>query len=59
MARSAEGVRRPRIEIRKIEINGEKARVDVLTSAAGERPVADVLELVRSGDRYRIASLAR
>jgi hypothetical protein len=59
MARSAEGLRRPRIKIRKIEINGDKARVEVLTSAAGERPVRDVLELVRGGGRYRIASLTR
>jgi hypothetical protein len=58
LAMSAEGVRRPRIEVREIEVRGDEARVEVSTMAAGQARVADVLELRREGGEWRVEALA-
>ena len=55
---SAGDVRAPRIEVLGIEIKGQEAHVRVRTRAAGQRPLADVIELRREGGEYRIESLA-
>ena len=55
---SARDVRRPRIEVRGIEIERGRARVRVRTRAEGQRPLADVIELRREGGEYRVDSLA-
>lgn len=55
---SAGEVRRPRIEVLGIEIDGRRARVRVRTRAEGQRPLRDVIELRREGGEYRIESLA-
>lgn len=51
-------LRRPRIRILSITIDGKRALVRVRTRAKGQAPVDDVLELERRGRRYRIAALA-
>ena len=47
----------PQLSIGKITIQGEKATVAVRTSAAGQRPSEDVLDLVKVSGRWRISSL--
>ena len=55
---SARDVRGPRIEVLGIEIKDQRARVRVRTRAAGQRALADVIQLRREGGEYRIESLA-
>jgi hypothetical protein len=54
----AEGLRRPRIEILEIEVEGPRAEVQVRSSARGQRPLADVIRLSRERGSYRVDSLA-
>ena len=54
---SARDVRRPKIEIAGIVVRGDRATVKVRSSAQGQPPLGDELELVRQGGRYRIESL--
>ena len=51
-------VREPRLTIGQITIDGDRARAEVRTSAAGQRPSQDVVELVRVEDDWRISALA-
>jgi hypothetical protein len=51
-------LRRPRIQILSIAIDGERALARVRTRARGQTPLEDTIELELSGERYRIASLA-
>ena len=57
MRRGLGDVREPRISIGTVRIDGERATVDVPTSAAGEEPSQDSLQLLRIGDDWRISSL--
>jgi Putative lumazine-binding len=50
-------VEAPTLTIGTIEIRGDDATAEVRTAASGERPSRDVLELIRFGDGWRIASL--
>jgi hypothetical protein len=59
MAQRAEGIRRPRIHVRSIELSPRGALVRVKTTAAGQAPADDTIRLVREGGRLRIASLGR
>jgi hypothetical protein len=60
LLRSAtEDVRRPRIQIVSIRIEGKRATVRVRSRAAGQGPLEDEVELVRQRGGYRIAALAR
>jgi len=59
MAQRAEGVRRPRIRVRNIELTRKGALVQVRTTAVGQAPTDDVIRLVREGGHLRIASLGR
>jgi hypothetical protein len=55
---SARDVRRPRIRVVAIRIDGTRhATVRVRSTATGQRPLVDEIELVREGGGYRIASL--
>ena len=47
----------PRLVIGAITVDGDKATVDVRSSAAGQAPSRDTLSLVRVEDRWRIADL--
>jgi hypothetical protein len=50
-------VREPRLTIGKITIGDHKATAEVRTSAVGEQPSRDILQLVELDQGWRIASL--
>jgi ketosteroid isomerase-like protein len=54
---AAEGVRRPRIQVAGITVEGDKAVVTVVTRAEGQARVSDELRLRREGGRWRVESL--
>jgi hypothetical protein len=54
---AAEGIARPRIEMEAIEIRPGRARVEVVTRAAGQAEVPAVLELRREEGEWRIEAL--
>jgi hypothetical protein len=47
----------PRLTIGKIAVEDDRATVEVRTSAAGQEPSRDTLELERVGESWRISSL--
>ncbi len=47
----------PKLTIGTIRVNGDAATADVQSSAEGEEPSRDTLQLVRVNDSWRIASL--
>ena len=53
----AEGLRRPRIRIERIDVEGRRAAVRVRSTARGQQPLTDVIELRRVDGEYRIDSL--
>jgi hypothetical protein len=54
----AEGLRRPRLKILEIEIEGRRAAARVRSSARGQQALTDVIELRRQGGGYRVEALA-
>jgi hypothetical protein len=58
LERTAAGVRRPRIEVKEIRIEGATATVDVVTVAEGQARAEDTIRLVREAGAYRISSLS-
>jgi hypothetical protein len=58
LRRAAKDIRRPSIEIRGIEVAGERATVRILTSAQGQAPLEDDLELRRQGGSWRVEALS-
>jgi hypothetical protein len=52
-----EDVREPRLSVGAIDVRGDRATAEVRSSAAGESPSQDTVELVRVGDGWRIDSL--
>lgn len=58
LLRSTAGdVRSPEIRVLSIRIEGERADVRVRSTAEGQAPVDETIQLVREGDGYRIAAL--
>ena len=58
LLRSTAGdVRSPDITVLSIRIEGDRADVRVRTTADGQAPVDETIQLVREGDGYRIAAL--
>ena len=55
---SARGVRRPRIRVEAISLQGSRARVRVVTTAARQAPARDVIVLVKERGAYRVDGLA-
>ena len=51
-------VEEPKLTIGKITVDGDRAQAEVRTSAAGQPPSQDVVELVRLEDDWRISALA-
>jgi hypothetical protein len=51
------GVRDPRLTIGRITVNGDRASAEIRTSASGQAPSSDTLELERVKGAWRIASL--
>jgi hypothetical protein len=58
LRRTSAGVRRPRIEVKEIRIEGAAAIVEVETTAEGQARVPDTIRLVREAGAYRISSLS-
>ena len=50
-------VEEPRLVIGTITVDGDSARADVRSSAAGQAPSRDTMTLVKVDDRWRIADL--
>ncbi|HEX6652254.1 MAG TPA: nuclear transport factor 2 family protein [Thermoleophilaceae bacterium] len=57
MTAAAEGVRNPTIEIRGIDVKGDRAVVKVATTAEGQARLIDTLELRREGRRWLVEAL--
>ena len=51
-------VRQPRLIVGAVKVDGKKASAEVRTSAQGQAPSSDTIELERTEDGWRIASLA-
>ena len=58
LRRGLEDVREPRLTVGRIRVTGERASAEVATSAAGQEPSRDVVELVRVKEGWRVSSLA-
>ena len=54
---AARGVRRPRIRVEAISLQGSRARVRVVTTAARQAPARDVIVLVQERGAYRVDGL--
>jgi hypothetical protein len=54
----ADGVRRPSIEIRGIDVTGSRAAVKVATTAEGQARLIDTLRLRRDGGRWLVDALS-
>ena len=52
-----EGVADPRLTIGDIRVTGRRATAEVRSSAAGQRPSRDVVELVKRRDGWRVSRL--
>jgi hypothetical protein len=48
----------PRLTVGRVRISGDKASAEVRSSAKGQEPSSDIVELVKDDDDWRIASLA-
>ena len=58
LASAGERVRRPKIEIRGIDVKGDRATVKVATEAEGQARVVDALQLRRGSDGWRVEALS-
>jgi Putative lumazine-binding len=54
---AAQGLERPTIEIRGIDVRGNRAVVKVATTAEGQARLTDTLQLRREGTRWRIDAI--
>jgi hypothetical protein len=54
---AGEGVKHPTIEIRAIDVKGNRAAVKVKTTADGQASVTDELQLRREGGRWLVEAL--
>jgi hypothetical protein len=57
LQKSLAKVKDPRITVGKITVTDKLAKAEVRTSASGEQPSQDTVELVPVGDGWRISSL--
>jgi hypothetical protein len=54
-----EDVREPKLSVGTVTVDGDGAKAQVRSSAAGQSPSEDTVELVRVDDGWRIASLGQ
>jgi hypothetical protein len=54
---TAKDVRKARIRLLDVKIDGQRARARVRTTAEGQAAVEETIDLVRKGNGYRIAAL--
>ena len=57
LSATARDVRRPRIRLLDVRINGKRAEARVRTLAEGQTAVEETIDLIREGGQYRIAAL--
>jgi Putative lumazine-binding len=57
LSKGLSGVRDPKVSVGRITVDGDSATADVRTTARGEEPSRDTLQLTRIDGRWRIASL--
>jgi Putative lumazine-binding len=57
LRRGLEEVREPQLTIGRVEVRDDRATAEVRTSAAGEEPSEDTLELVNVEGTWKISSL--
>jgi hypothetical protein len=57
LAESGAGVRRSRVRVLSVAVDGRRAAVKVSTRAQGQRRIDETIALVRSGRDWRIESL--
>jgi hypothetical protein len=55
---AAEGVKKPQIVIRGIDVQGDRATVRVATTAEGQARLIDTLQLRREGRRWLVEALS-
>ena len=55
---AAEGIARPSIRLKAIQVEGSRARVTVATRATGQAEADEVIELRRENGQWRIDALA-
>ncbi|MCW2992884.1 MAG: nuclear transport factor 2 family protein [Conexibacter sp.] len=58
LQRGLSDVRSPTLSIEEVSISGTRALVSIHTTAAGQKPSNDALQVVREGGQWKIASLA-
>ena len=54
-----EDVRRPRLTVGEVRVDGDAATVQITSTAAGQKLSKDALELGREDDGWRITALGR
>jgi len=57
LAKGFEDVREPRLSVGEVTVEGDTATAQVRSSAEGQAPSEDTVDLVRVGDGWRIQSL--
>jgi hypothetical protein len=57
LAKGFEDVRAPQISVGDVTVDGTTATAQVRSSAAGQEPSEDTVDLIKVGDAWRIASL--
>jgi Putative lumazine-binding len=55
---SLDEARDPKLTVRRITVDGDRATAVVATSAANQRPSEDTVELVKENEQWRILALA-
>jgi hypothetical protein len=58
VSREFNGVRKPAITIKRIDVNGRSATARVITSAAGQAALPETIQLVWENGGYRVSALA-
>lgn len=53
-----EDVQNPTVEVGRVKVDGDKATAETTSTAAGQRPSTDTVQLIKEDDGWRIASLA-
>ena len=57
LRRGFEGVKQPQISVGDVTVDGDSAKAQVRSSAEGQKPSQDTVELARVNGQWRISSL--
>jgi hypothetical protein len=58
LSRGLGSVRQPKLVVRSVKVNGDRATASVHTTAANQAPLDGTVELQRLGGRWHVSSLA-